>query len=431
MDTINFFVRETDLPLQDNSQSYGVINSLEYRVTSLFSGGNNPMAYAVTDGEIFIIQQANNPNRVNLFLKPTFLPMGLLSIKYFIYRGLLKADFLNANNSYNGIKLPASDDSYFIKQLRKAKNGKIALNLYPSLSDNDFIDDLFKDTTNQFALVKQGDSIGRFDSQLNYGFEIMLDENLFNPTLATARKLTNTIIVSSQIAEKETSRREILNYIDPAAFYGLFIHNNFSVETNNNATPKFVKKDEIYNKLVAKFATKNTVYIDIRDVYDNPIDWFVDSPQTIKITMDDSSALDSIETIYRDIDEYPIKTLTTGFSSSKTNKYEQKYFTLKISLSTLNNSSPLLTLQSGYWERFASDTEDNMVFSICTDNNGWTDDKEFTIFCINDASIEVPVATYLRLILSEYSDLVTIQNQIPDTEIYNPIIKKGLFAFNV
>jgi hypothetical protein len=426
MDTFNFFAKETDLPIQSSTKAYGSISSSEYRATSLFSGGNNPMAYAVTDGQIFIVQQANNPGRVNLFLKPIFLPVGMPPVRYFIYRGLLKSDFLDANE----IKPSSPDDSDFIKNLRKARNPEIALTLYSSLSDTSLIDDIFEDTNNQFALVKQGYSIGKFDSQLDYGFEIMLENQFFHPTLLLARKEVNIIEVSANIQETEASKLQILNYIDPAAYYGLFSHNAFSVGTNNANAPKSVKKNGVYN-LVKKFATKNTVYLDIRDVYDNPIDWFDNSPQNIKITIDGSSALSSTETQYRNLNNYPIRTLITGFANSQTNEYEQKYFTLKLSLSTLNNSTPLLTLQSGYWLRFASDIEDNMVFSVCEDNNGWTDDREFAIFCIDDANVEVPVATYLQLTFSEYTDLSAIENQIPsdsnDTEI--SFEAKGLFAF--
>ena len=72
-----------------------------------------------------------------------------------------------------------------------------------------------------------------------------------------------------------------------------------------------------------------------------------------------------------------------------------------------------------------------MVFSICEDNNGWTDDKEFTIFCVDDASVEVPVATYLQLTLSEYSDVAAIENQVPtdNDDAGIPFDAKGLFAF--
>ena len=421
MNTINFFTRETDLPVQNNTQAFGALSSSEYRVTSLFSGGNNPMAYAVTNGEIFIVEQTGNTNRVNLFLKPQTLFHGI-SVKYFVYRGLLKSDFLNGNE----LKPSSNDDSILIKNLRKAKNPEIALNLYDSLNDSFLIDDLFKEEEYQFALVKQGESIGRFDSE--YGFEIMLDNPFFNPTLSIAKKAINIIEVSTNIQEVEASRLQILNYIDPAAYYGLFSHNAFSIGTNNTNAPKSVSKEGIY-ELVKKFETKNTVYLDIRDVYDNPIDWFESSPQNIKVTTNGSSALNSLETAYRNLNNYPIRTLTAGFSNPQTNEYGQKYFTLKLSLSTLNNSSPLLTLQTGYWERFASDMEDNMIFSTCEDNNGWTDDREFTIFSVNDSNAEMPVATYLQLTLSEYQDMTAIENQVPTGNTEISFDEKGLFAF--
>lgn len=104
---------------------------------------------------------------------------------------------------------------------------------------------------------------------------------------------------------------------------------------------------------------------------------------------------------------------------------------MKVSLSTVNNESPLLTLQSGYWLRFASNIEDNMFFSVCKEDDGWTSDKEFAIFCIDDSSMEVAIATYLRLTLSEFNDIRAIENQIPsDSGEAIPFDAKGLFAFN-
>ena len=83
MDTINYFIAESDLPQQDSDHSYGLQGPLQYQVTSLFNGGSNPMAYAVTGGSVFIVDQLNNAGRVNLILKPDNLIYGA-PVKYLI-----------------------------------------------------------------------------------------------------------------------------------------------------------------------------------------------------------------------------------------------------------------------------------------------------------------------------------------------------------
>lgn len=433
MDTINYFTAESDLPLQDSNNAYGAISSSQYRVTSLFTGGNKPMAYAVTNGEVFIVDQIGNPMRVNLFLKPNDMPFGV-PVKYFAYRGLLKSDFLDEDNAYDGIRPMSPDDSELIKNLRKGQNPEIALSLYTDLADGYYIDDLFVTAQFQFGLVKQGDSIGRFDALLNYGFEIMLQDTFFLPNLGIARKDTNIIEVSTVSGEAEVSRLQILNYIDPAAYYGLFVHSKFSVGTNNSASPLSRTKDGLY-QFIKKFYTKNLVYIDIRDVYEQPLDWLENRPQTIKITTNGSPAISSSAVSYRATNNFPIKTVANGFSNPSTSDNGQKYFTLKVSLPISGITTPILALQGGYWLRFVSEIVDDMIFSVCsTDNPAWSDDKEFAIFGINDNNLSVPIATYVRLELSEYIDINVINNQIPDpSDVVDQanFNIRGMFAFPI
>ncbi|MDR3706606.1 MAG: hypothetical protein P4L28_11965 [Paludibacteraceae bacterium] len=457
MDTINLFIKETDLTslnAQTSNQAYGAISDTEYRVTSLFKGGSNPMAYAVTDGHIFIVPQAANTSRVNLFLQPTGLPHGA-PVKYFVYRGLLKSDFLSSDGT--AIRDSDSDDSDLVKNLRNAKNGAVALNLYSGLTDDYFIDNLFYNDDNQFAAVKQGDSIGRFDSTATaYGFEIMLDEYFFSPTMETAHLDVNVIDISSGDDDEDVLRCETLNYIDPAAYYGLFAHNAYSVGTNNDSSPTSVSKSDIYD-FIQRFYTKNKVYVDIRDEYGHPLDWFADSPQTIKLTTDGTSALASTAVTYRDTNQFPIKTITSGFSNSAKSDNSQNYFTLELSLSTTNNTTPLLTLHTGYWLNSASCIQEDLSFSVCTNNSGWTDDKKFTIFTVDDSGTEIPITTYLRLQYGEYTDYDAITDQVTmvddsiilndiddidddssidstdftTTAITETINNKGIFAFHV
>ena len=437
MNTINYFVAETDLPEQDSSKSYGPMGSSQYRVTSVFNGDNDIMAYAVTNGVVFIVDQDDNSDRVNLILAPDGVSFGA-PVKYFVYRGLKKSDFLDENNSYQGIRPTDSDDSDFIKNLRKGQNGEVVLELYDDLTDDYFIDNLFESDDYQFGIVKQGDSIGRFDSQDDYGFEIMLDEAFSTPTLGIVRLPVNIIEVTE--GDEEISRLEMLYYIDPAAYYGLFSHNASSVGTNNSSSPKSRSKDGVY-EFIKQFYTKNAVYIDIRDRYENPIDWFEEAPQTIKITTDGTPAITSSDVPYRGDDQFPVKILISTFSNSQTNDIGQEYYNLNLSLPITNNDTPLLTLYIGYWSKFASEIIEDMYFSTCSiDNPDWSDDKGFAIFSAEDNGVSVPIATYIKIELGEYINIDFINNQIPNsddddddsgTESDPDFNIQGLFPFHI
>jgi len=414
MDTINYFIAESDLPQQTSDQAYGPLNASQYNVTSLFTGGSNPMCYAVVNGRVLIVQQKDNENRINLILKPDTTGYGL-SISYFIYRGLIKSDFLVQSDNGYSVRPQGSDDSDFIKNLRKGQNPDSALNLYDDLSDDYLILDLFNSEDYQFANIKQGESFGHFDSQSSYGFEIMLDDLFFNPSLQLARINSNLIDTTSQ-DNPEVGKLQVLNYVDPVAYYGLFVHPNFSVGTNQ--TPSSVTMDDVY-QFINKFYTKNSIYLDIRDENGYPIDWFTDSPQNIRFTTDGTSTTPSNEVTYRDEYSFPIKILNVGFSGSQTNTKGQNYFPLNVALPTQENETALLVLNSGYWLKFSDDLPEDVNFATCITSSGWSDDKAFLILAINDSETIVPISTYINISLANYVNINALSNQIPNNNDNN------------
>lgn len=433
MDTLNYFMSPNDLPTQSDDNAYGPAEDGTYQVTSLFDGGDMPMAYAVYTGIVFIVSQSDNDDRVNLFLVPDDHQFGP-DVRYYVYRGLTKSDFVVQNNSLIIIKDASDDDSDFIQNLRKGQNPSAALNLYDDLSDDYFINDLFYNTNYQFGQVTQGDSIGRFDSQSSYGFEIMLNEPFFIPTLEIARLSVNKIDTSND-DNVEVAKLQVLNYIDPAAYFGFFTHSQFSIGTNEeNSTSD--NKDSIYTNFINHFATSNTIYIDIRDENGWPIDWFVNGPTDIKLTLDGSSALSSEPIPYRGDDQFPLKMISDGFSNPQTTSDNQQYFQLTFSFPTDGiPDTPLLTLDNGYWLQSSVQIPDNTIHATLQDNTGWSQD----IILISFAVESVQVANYIRLELGEYFNLTAIQNQIVSDDDYdndqmentdNYFYINGLFPFH-
>ena len=105
--------------------------------------------------------------------------------------------------------------------------------------------------------------IGDFAAGATAGFEIILAESNYIPTLAYARKEEYQIEIKNNLSvfEKHKKREEILNFIDPAAFYGLFYKTGVKI----NGTNTKVKKEQLYTDILSKFHTKNTIYLDIRN----------------------------------------------------------------------------------------------------------------------------------------------------------------------
>jgi hypothetical protein len=92
--------------------------------------------------------------------------------------------------------------------------------------------------------------------------EIILAESSYIPTLEYARKTHHEIDTTGLTGfEEKKKREEILNFIDPAAFYGLFYKTGVKI----NGTNTKVKKEQLYTDILEKFHTQNTIYLDIRN----------------------------------------------------------------------------------------------------------------------------------------------------------------------
>ena len=90
----HFFV-EGNSYSQQPGQAFGAISNTQFRTTAKvsFSG----QVYTICQGQVFIQPQTDDASKVNVLLRPFIQPIPGLSIKYFIYRGLSKSDFISGN----------------------------------------------------------------------------------------------------------------------------------------------------------------------------------------------------------------------------------------------------------------------------------------------------------------------------------------------
>ena len=276
-------VEQTFGPVPDSADS-------RYRVTSSFNAPNQDLvpAYATVDGFFMIQPVEGDDDKVNLILEPYRQPInGFTPVRYFIYRGLRKSDFIGANPLH--VREGGEEATQLINHLYNTihdrfNEGERFLSTYLGFDptnqpDGDPIDPIFNrtDPEKHMPPVKRGMHIGNFAGRDNtFGFEIVLRENTFPLDFAFARKSHFEIDVSRmpesndvERLAKRLRREDILNFMDPAAYYGLHNHRSGWVEVkeedNGEEVTNRLEGEEIYSKIISRFFTRNRVYIDIRN----------------------------------------------------------------------------------------------------------------------------------------------------------------------
>ncbi len=250
--TFHTFTDVDLLPVQDPSNAYGSTSfgadaSKKFRLCNLFTGGSGILkVYAATSGEVFIQEVKNEPDLVNLILKPDNQPLNNYTpVKYFVYRGLKKSHFLSGSDvisdssafkttdlmkrmwevrkNINADKKEI-DSNYVDEKLERADLGLYPVGATLSLTDDNLIANMFD--LNTFQRVQAGWFIGEFETSKDYGFEIMLDGN-YKHTLADVREkdhileITGSQYPAAESIETKLKREKILSYLDAAAYMGM------------------------------------------------------------------------------------------------------------------------------------------------------------------------------------------------------------------
>jgi len=382
MPTFHFFTNSASLQ-QTPEQKYGpVLNQVatQYRVTSLFSASSAPKAYAVCSGKIFAQKVGG---RINLVLRPTEQPIGLAApVKYYIYKGLSLASLVDGNNDQLIADRSKSDLTKTIHESQERRNAAFdelmkktpgtttippsinAVGLHltaaaPSpntLLDTAFIDDVFmRLDDDEFPSVDGGASLGDFNPAA-FGFEVVLDGLGEGPTLQTLRN-TATIIPANATTtgpvgrfRDDDLRERILQYIDPCAFYAVFFFGGVEVK-RNTSDEKFttIQKDSLYNDVLTKFKTFDTVYLDLRNEHNHSLNYYRNYNSASEVWAQFQIRYDGVEAApLKDYHSHgwPIYIIPT---SVFTNTAANTPSTLTLNLPRGDNLSPMLLLVQGYF----------------------------------------------------------------------------------
>ena len=265
-----------------------------FRVTAKLPPANvaNPVAaLAAVTGHVLVQRVANDPHRVNVILKPLRQPrIGFTRVRYFVYRGLELTDFLKGPSAADSqlVRDRAGAEPFIVaiheahharRTAEEAAKGNPApppenppaeaFGLRAGQNDGDRLAALFYSDagTSQLPLVRIGHALGTFwtpDAADRIGFEIVLEDARQDFTLAFARQAETVIDVTGVAGapDRQRAAEACLDFVDPAAYLGM--HFDLGVENADNANP-ILKGAELYQAAVAKFFTRNTQYLDIRN----------------------------------------------------------------------------------------------------------------------------------------------------------------------
>lgn len=342
-----FFLEDGVFAPQTAAQSFGIIDENQFRTTSIVSVTNKKVI-SICKGQIFIQPMTGDDTKVNLILKPYIQPIKGISIKYFIYRGISKSNFINPDGE---VKLTGNG---LITHIRNEFNSFYSNNpptFYPKYigypdaestqADADLIDSYFYkisqsydgDAENlvdptknfEFPLIPAGTHLATetndigLDIVLNYGdYYIANDQNSFKFDLAFARAQYNIINVSGNDYQSKLMRETITQFLDPAAYYGLHANEGGKIFKFGQAQP-LVTPQEVAN-LINNFATKSNIYIYVQSNRQRSYNFYNNyiasegSSNNIKIgTSEATLAETTFET-----NNWPVKVFTTAPVASST-----------------------------------------------------------------------------------------------------------------
>jgi hypothetical protein len=432
MNRISFFLSSDDMNnvIQNQSQSYGPIiensTSTKYRVTSKLSVENKTV-YSVSEGEI-IITNSDNPDLVNIFLKPQInyadakLP-GIPKVKYFVYRGIKKSSFFDENGN---IKTTTENDilksinngngSGELSPANRRENFKESFNTISNINTDICIDLLYVQEDYCQIYIDVCKTLGIASSE--FGFEIMLEENNFNPTVTKHARLLDNIIDISSLSgvSAEIGKLEILNYIDPAAFFGSFFRKDNTI-TNPEPKKSIADGKDVYDKFINKFFTKNTVYVDIRNRYGLPptVNRNGDSFSSLKISANGYAPSSVVDYATHG---WPIHIINSSFVNSVTENKGYSFFKIRIVIPNKNEKEliHLITHHLGdSWTTKKKYNADCNYKKLEIQDTGWKKDVELRVFKFDATN---PVASYIRAEIALYSDENKVKDQIVNYKLH-------------
>lgn len=449
---MHFFTEPSQLSISNNTQYFGpkIVVSLPdpedggaqdyfyfrdvFRVTSIFALASPAKAFACQDAMMIVQEHIDsitglvNPNFVNIILKPLEgVDVPHTPVKYYIYRGVLKSSFIS------GTQITPDDPatkSEFITKFWKSWNDYKILMGTPALADptpqsfgfgtlpnSQLVEEIYNSAESNNSLisdfqaikVKEGEWIGNFGAN-DIGFEIVVDTENFLVNLEYVKKSNHTIDVTTLLNDTtpagkfnlKVKREEVLNFIDPVAFFGMHYKVGVSTSTFSGTTKNTTnnKEETLYTEILSKFYNKECFYLDIRsergfsyNFYNNYGD---DQDVNILLTRTSDSVSQETHLKY-EIGSGGFPLIISRPSIEYISPvYNKKVLILK--LRTDDNLEPLLFLENT--QLLGASNKTNYIEKeslLDTTTPGWTKEIRFEVPIVTVATVEQNLPYYIKI----------------------------------
>lgn len=272
---MHFFIDQQELTVQQAAEAFGPDSgdpSNIYNATSRLQLVNQAKAFACEPGMMVVQQSGVDSTLVNLIIKPNANANALADVAYYVYRGILKDSLIAGGVLQNTGANNELLTRIWAKNPTDTSAGTLGYD-QGTIPDADTIQSIFDNSRANVkpVFVKEGEWIGTFGTAFKIGFEVLLNTQRFPLTVDYVRAERYQVLVSGLAGMAlRIKREEILNFIDPVAFFGL--HFDKKVGYAEYSPNKITKQTSttvgnagfIFTKLLDKFFTRNRVYLDIR-----------------------------------------------------------------------------------------------------------------------------------------------------------------------
>jgi hypothetical protein len=308
-----FFTDPAVLPPQAEQDAFGPVVGAptQYRVCSRHSTAGPAAVHAVCDG--ILMAQRLDDQHVNLVLKPLRHQFGSLPpVHCFVYRRVLRDSLITgpqiAAETTNDLTSAIwAAHAALVQSVTDATGTAPTTTPGPELLGLESGDALSGDLTvadmilhpppgAAFPLVRRGWRIGLF-AQNNFAFQVVLESIDGRITLNDVRSTDHIVDVPAlstdagdvDILAHWQAKLEVLNYMDPAAFFGSAGTAQVSVPTAGGL--EVWDDAQFGSALLNRFHNSGVVYLDVRDEHETHLRQVGDYGAGLRITAAGSTAV--------------------------------------------------------------------------------------------------------------------------------------------
>jgi hypothetical protein len=428
----HFFLEDANFS-QLEPERFGAVSLNQFNTTSKLNFSGTKKVYALCQGTVFIQPNSGDPDKVNLILRPFRQPISNIPIKYIIYRGLNKSDFVTSSGKIAGSETTGTGFVQYIWSEFLQFYGTDGVNQtapdfdanyigFPHTTDQlnaqdsaHLIDQYFfkiatiiDETTGEeepaeafeFPTIPRGTHLGYaengigIDIVLNQGdYYVENDPNPFKLDLAYARAAIYSLDASTitDPYQKKVYKENATRFLDVAAFYGLHANGAGKLYVDTNTTPLTTNVD-VYG-MMNGFYSKNKIYLYLQANRQRSYNFYGNykvsdtNPNDLKIG-ETTTSLN--ETTFGTL-EWPIHETTTTVSSPAENT------SFAFQLTTDSYADASMYVQLG---RVASEHEENFVRDKDLLEQDPAIDQTFTqpiVINVNATASDV-IASYVSLL---------------------------------